>query len=147
VKKSFGNSPEDQRDAPGGETERGPDQSTCLGGTLADLDVTKKAEIYHILYQINSSFAAIVEHFAALQQAGVVTAKSKREFQGFTQEIQAEFNQTFLLDWHQTEMEDWYRFGKLRQAVEKRLRDPDDVFIHAAERRKELAKRRKKQSR
>jgi hypothetical protein len=146
VKKSFGIFPKDQRDAPGGETERGPYQSTCLGGTLADLDVTKKAEIYHILYQINSAFAAIVGHFAALQRAGVVTAKSSREFQGFTQELQAEFNQEFLLDWHEAEMEDWHRFGKVRQAMEKRLRDPDDVFIHAAERKKELAKQNKKGS-
>src|SRR5579864_2884907 len=114
---------------------------------MADLDVTKKAEIYHILYQINSSFAAIVGHFAALQQAGVVTSKSTREFQGFTQELQAEFNQEFLLDWHEIEMEDWNRFGKVRQAQEKRLRDPDDVFIHAAERKRELAKQRKKSTR
>jgi hypothetical protein len=111
---------------------------------LAALDVTKKAEIYHILYQINSSFAAIVGHFAALQQAGVVTPASTREFQGFTQELQAEFNQEFLLDWHEIEMDDWNRFGKVRQAQEKRLRDPDDVFIHAEERRKELAKQSKK---
>ncbi len=114
---------------------------------MADLDVTKKAEIYHILYQINSSFAAIVGHFAALRQAGVITSESTREFQGFTQELQAEFNQEFLLDWHDIEMADWSRFGKVRQAQEKRLRDPDDVFIHARERRKELANLRKKSDR
>lgn len=111
---------------------------------MAAIDVTKKAEIYHIVYQINSSFAAIVGHFAALQQIGVITSQSTREFQGFTQELQAEFNQDFLLDWHQIELEDWHRFGKVRQAQEKRLRDPDDVFIHARERKKELARQRKK---
>jgi hypothetical protein len=111
---------------------------------MAAVDVTKKAEIYHILYQINSSFAAIVGYFAALQQAGAITSESTKEFQGYTQELQAEFNQDFLLEWHSTEMEDWYRFGKVRQAVEKRLRDPDDVFIHARERKKELAKHHKK---
>jgi Sec-independent protein translocase protein TatA len=111
---------------------------------MATLDVTQKAEIYHILYQINSSFAAIVGHFDRLRQAGVVTAKSTREFQGFTQELQSEFNQEFLLDWHETEMEDWNRFGKVRQAQEKRLRDPDDVFIHAEERSKQLAKQKRK---
>ena len=111
---------------------------------MADIDVTKKAEIYHILFQINSAFAAIVKHFGALQQAGVLTSKSSREFQGFTQELQSEFNQEFLLDWHETEMEDWNRFGKVRQAQEKRLRDPNDVFIHARERKRELTNRRKK---
>jgi len=110
---------------------------------MAAIDVTKKAEIYHILYQINSSFAAIVGHLAALRQAGVITSKSGREFQGFTQELQSEFNQDFLLDWHEIELEDWSRFGKVRQAQEKRLRDPDDVFIHARERKEELARRKK----
>lgn len=52
---------------------------------------------------------------------------SKREFSVLSshanfrrlQELQPEFNQDFLLDWHQTEIEDWYRFGKVRQAREK----------------------------
>jgi hypothetical protein len=43
---------------------------------------------------------------------------------------------------YQTELDDWGRFGKIRLAEEKRLRDPDDVFIHAEERRMELAKKR-----
>ncbi len=41
---------------------------------------------------------------------------------------------------HQDELDDWGRFGKIRQAEEKRLRDPDDVFIQAEERRQELKK-------
>ena len=41
---------------------------------------------------------------------------------------------------HSIELDDWGRFGKIRQAEEKRLRDPDDVFIHAEERRQELRK-------
>jgi hypothetical protein len=42
------------------------------------------------------------------------------------------------------ELDDWGIFGKVRSAQEKRLRDPDDVFIHAEERRKELARQGKK---
>ena len=30
---------------------------------------------------------------------------------------------------HDCELHDWYRYGKVRQAWEKSLRDPDDVFI------------------
>jgi hypothetical protein len=36
------------------------------------------------------------------------------------------------------------KFGKIRIAMEKRLRDPDDVFIHAEERRQELARQGRK---
>jgi hypothetical protein len=53
-------------------------------------------------------------------------------------------NQELLEILHGAELDDWSRFGKVRQAREKELRDPDDVFIHAEERRKELAKRKKK---
>jgi hypothetical protein len=43
------------------------------------------------------------------------------------QELQAEINQELLETMHAMELEDWGRFGKIRQAEEKRLRDPDDV--------------------
>jgi hypothetical protein len=53
-------------------------------------------------------------------------------------------NQDLLDTMHTTELDDWGRFGKIREAEEKRLRDPDDVFIHAEERKRELLKKRKK---
>jgi hypothetical protein len=36
------------------------------------------------------------------------------------------------------------RYGKIRQRWEKYLRDPDDVLLQAKERKKQLAKQRKK---
>ena len=111
---------------------------------MAALDVTKKLHVYHTLYRLNLSFSNIVVHCRTLQEAGSVTAKSSRLFQGYAQELQAEINQELLEKMHDAELEDWGRFGKIRLAEEKRLRDPDDVFIHAKERRKELAKKRKK---
>jgi|SRR5579864_489905 len=111
---------------------------------MAANDVTKKLLIYHTLYRLNLSFSNIVTHCRTLQEAGIVTAKSTRLFQGYVQELQAEINQELLEAMHQTELDDWGRFGKIRQAEEKRLRDPDDVFIHAEERRRELRKKRKK---
>jgi len=114
---------------------------------MAALEVTKKLHVYHTLYRLNLSFSNIVAHCRMLQEAGVFTARSTRLFQGYAQELQAEMNQELLEAMHQTELDDWGRFGKIRQAEEKRLRDPDDVFIHAEERRKELAKKRKKTKR
>jgi hypothetical protein len=111
---------------------------------MATFDVTKKLEIYHTLYRLNRSFAAIVTHCQTLEAIRFFPSKSLRNFQGFTQELQAEMNQEFLEILHGTELEDWNRFGKVRQAREKELSDPDDVFIKAEERKKELAKRKKK---
>jgi hypothetical protein len=112
---------------------------------MAAIDVTKKLLIYHTLYRLNLSFSNIVTHCRTLQEAGGFTSKDARLFQGYAQELQAEMNQELLDTMHQTELDDWGRFGKIRQAEEKRLRDPDDVFIHAKERRQELRKKRKTQ--
>jgi hypothetical protein len=111
---------------------------------MATFDVTKKLELYHTLYRLNRSFAAIVAHCQTLEATRFFPSKSLRNFQGFTQELQAEINQELLEILHGTELEDWNRYGKVRQAREKELSDPDDVFIKAEERRKELAKRKKK---
>lgn len=111
---------------------------------MAAIDVTKKVLIYHTLYRLNLSFSNIVTHCRTLQEKGVFTSKDSRLFQGYAQELQAEMNQELLDTMHATELDDWGRFGKIRQAEEKRLRDPDDVFIHAEERKRELLKKRKK---
>ncbi len=113
---------------------------------MAALEVTKKLHIYHTLYRLNLSFTNIVRHCRTLQEAGVLTAKHTRLFQGFTQELQAEMNQEILEIMHSTELDDWGRFGKIRQAEQKRLRDPDDVFIHARERSQELRTKQKRPS-
>jgi|SRR4051794_9081841 hypothetical protein len=111
---------------------------------MAALEVTKKLHIYHILYRLNLSFSNIVEHCRALQEAGSFTANSSKLFQGYTQELQAEMNQELLETMHETELADWARFGKVRQSREKELRDPEDVFIYAKERKAQLAKKQKK---
>lgn len=111
---------------------------------MAAIDITKKLLIYHTLYRLNLSFSNIVTHCRTLQEAGALTSKDARLFHGYAQELQAEINQELLDTMHQTELDDWGRFGKIRQAREKELRDPDDVFIHAEERRRELQKKHKK---
>jgi hypothetical protein len=94
---------------------------------MAVLDVTKKAAIYHTLYQINWAFAAIIEHYRELREGGLLSARFTRLYQGFTRELQSEFNQDFLLTLHKIEIEDWGRFGKVRQRWEKHLSDPHDL--------------------
>jgi hypothetical protein len=111
---------------------------------MAAPEVTKKLHIYHTLYRLNLSFSNIVTRICELHDAGVLSTHSNRLFQGYAQELQAEINQELLEIMHATELDDWGRFGRIRQAEEKRIQDPDDVFILAEERRKELAKKRKK---
>jgi hypothetical protein len=107
-------------------------------------DVAEKTAIYRTLHELNAAFAAIIGHCDTLQQTGLFNSKAAKLFPSFVQELQAECNQEFLETLHQLELDDWGRYGKARDKYEKHLRDPDDVFIHAEERRKQLAKQRKK---
>jgi hypothetical protein len=114
---------------------------------MAVPDVTEKSEIYETLSSLNMAFAGILQHLKTLQKTGRFNSKAAKLFPDFAQEMQAEFNQEFLEHLHQLELDDWGRYGKAREKYEKHLRDPDDVFIHAEERRKQLAKQRKKPKR
>jgi hypothetical protein len=89
---------------------------------MANLDVIQKCKVYHTLSRLNSAFAAVVATFDTLQQAGVVSTKYKRRFEGFTLELQAEINSDILSPLHDAELRDWARYGKVRQRWEKYLR-------------------------
>lgn len=104
----------------------------------------ERVEVYRLFFLLNRSFDFIVQHLDTLQETGLFPSKAAKLFPGFAQELQAEFNQQFLEDLHQIELDDWNEYGKARQKYEKHLRDPDDVFIQAEERRKQLAKQAKK---
>lgn len=89
---------------------------------MANLDVIQKTTVYRSISRLNSAFAAVVGTFETLQQAGIVTPKSKRLFEGFTLELQAEINSDILSPLHDAELSDWARYGKVRQRWEKYLR-------------------------
>jgi hypothetical protein len=89
----------------------------------------------------------IVQRLDDLAQARIFNARDIREMCGLAQEVQLEINTTLLGPLDSLEHNDWGEFGKVRIAIEKRLRDPDDVFIHAEERRKELARQGRKSRR
>jgi|SRR5579864_3393467 len=86
----------------------------------------ERAEVYRLIFLLNRSFDFIVQHLDAIQKTGLLKSKSSKLFPGFTQELQAEFNQEFLETLHQIELDDWGEYGKARDKYEKYLRDPDD---------------------
>ena len=111
---------------------------------MADLDVTKKLHVYHLIYRLNLSFTAIVRRCEGLAETRVFPPKSLERFQGFAKELQAEINAELVETMQELELHDSSRYGNVRKAWEKYLRDPDDVFIHAEERRRELLRQGKK---
>jgi hypothetical protein len=108
------------------------------------LTSSERAKVYRLLFLLNRSFDLIVQRLDELGQTGLFTSRDLREMRGLTQEIQLEINTLLLGPLDSLEHDDWGTFGRVRIAMEKRLRDPDDVFIHAEERRKQLAKQGKK---
>jgi hypothetical protein len=111
---------------------------------MPDRDASAKLRIYHTIYRLNLSFANIVAHCRALGESGILGPKDTRLYQSYAQELQAEINEEVVAIMDEVELRDMHRFGKARLAREKELRDPDDVFIHAEERRRELARQGKK---
>jgi hypothetical protein len=89
---------------------------------MAVLDVTEKARVYETLSSLNLAFAGIVQNLQTMQQSGTLTPKYTRLFQGFTQEVQAEINLEVLEAMDRVEMDDWARFGRVREKWEKYLR-------------------------
>ena len=111
---------------------------------MAALDVTQKTEVYETL---SSSIWPLLESsstFKRYRKPDYSNLKRQNCSPSFTQELQAEINQEFLEDLHQLELDDWSRYGKVRQTLGQGTPRPDDVFIHAEERKKQLAKQRKK---
>ena len=111
---------------------------------MADHDASAKLRIYHTIYRLNLSFTNIVAHCRALGESGILSPKFTRLYQSYAQELQAEINEEVVALLDEVELRDMHRFGKVRLAREKELRDPNDVFIHAEERRRELARQGKK---
>jgi hypothetical protein len=111
---------------------------------MPDRDAGAKLRIYRTIYRLSVSFANIVANCRALGEAGILTPKFTRLYQAYAQELQAEINEDVVDVMGEAELRDMHRFGKVRLAREKELRDPDDVFIHAEERRRELARQGKK---
>jgi hypothetical protein len=111
---------------------------------MPERDASAKLRIYFTIYRLNLSFSNIVANCRALGESGTLSPKFTRLYQSYAQELQAEINEEVMAIMDEVELRDMHRIGKARIAREKELRDPNDVFIHAEERRRELAKEGKK---
>jgi hypothetical protein len=111
---------------------------------MPERDAAGKLCIYRAIHRLNLSFANIVANCRALRESGILSPKFTRLYQSYAQELQAEINEEVVALLDEVELRDMHRFGKVRLAREKELRDPDDVFIHAEERRKEIARQQQK---
>jgi hypothetical protein len=86
------------------------------------LNSRERTDVYQQLFRLNSSFARITRILNALAQKPIFKANGLRELQGLAQEVQLEINTVLLNPLELAEMNDWTRFGKVRKAMEKKLK-------------------------
>ncbi len=90
--------------------------------TAPTLTSNERASVYRLLFLLNRSFDLIVQRLDALDKTGLFTARDLREMRGLTQEVQLEINTGLLNSLESVENNDHAQFGKVRIALEKRLR-------------------------
>ena len=84
----------------------------------------ERMEIYRRIFLLNRSFHFIVQQLEELGKTSILNARDLRDMLGLTQEVQLEINTGLLNQLDSIENDDWAQFGKVRIALEKRLKTP-----------------------
>lgn len=82
----------------------------------------QRMDIYRRIFLLNRSFHFIVERLDELKN--LLSPQDLKDLRGITQEIQLGINTALLDSLNSSENDDWAQFGKVRLAMEKRLRTP-----------------------
>jgi hypothetical protein len=85
----------------------------------------ERQDVYRLMFLLNRSFHFIVQRLDELDKTGICTARDMKEMRGLTQEVQLEINTGVLNSLESIENDDWAQFGKVRIALERRLRGPE----------------------
>jgi len=80
----------------------------------------ERADVYRSMFLLNRGFHRIITRLNGVQH--LLTAQDLKDIRGITQEIQLEINTAVLNSLDTIEHKDWVQFGKVRIALEKRLK-------------------------
>jgi hypothetical protein len=76
------------------------------------------------MFLLNRSFHFIVQRLEELGKTNIINARDLKDALGLTQEVQLGINTAVLDTLDSIENDDWAQFGKVRIALEKRLKTP-----------------------
>lgn len=82
----------------------------------------ERQDIYRRLFLLNRSFHLIVLRLDELKN--LLSSQDLKDMRGMTQEVQLEINTALLNTLESAENNDFAQFGKVRIALEKRLKGP-----------------------
>lgn|SRR5581483_6647764 len=97
-----------------------------------------KARLYESLYTLNRGFEISLLSLEQLEQLGIFEAEEMRALKTALEHTRAQANEEITEALQQYESEQAVRFDQMEREWEKRLKDPDDVFFAAADRKKEI---------
>jgi hypothetical protein len=84
----------------------------------------ERQDVYRLIFLLNRSFHFIVQRLEELGKTGIISALDLKDYLGITQETQLGINTAVLNILDPVENDDHAQFGKVRTAMEKRLRTP-----------------------
>lgn len=84
----------------------------------------ERQEVYRLMFLLNRSFHFIVQRLEELGKTSIINNRDLKDALGLTQEVQLGINTAVLDTLDSVEIDDWAQFGKVRIAMEKRLRTP-----------------------
>src|SRR5215468_3746710 len=94
-----------------------------------------KLHAYEALQTLNRCFEATLLSLERLEHLGLFRLEFLNAYRVTLEYTRAQANDELIQTLQDLEQEDTARFGNLHDEWEKQLRDPDDVFFHAIERR------------
>jgi hypothetical protein len=97
-----------------------------------NFNAQQRMDVYRRLFHLNRSFYFIVQRLDEL--APLFPVQDLKDMLGLTQEVQLEINHLLLDRLHSIEERDWAHFGKIRIALERRLRGPEPRGTRRTER-------------
>jgi hypothetical protein len=86
------------------------------------LNSSERRDVYRQLFLLNNSFSRIARILDDLAQSPIFRTRDLREMRGLAQEVQLEINTVLLNPLESAEQNDHAQFGKIRIAMEKKLR-------------------------
>src|SRR5262245_2306016 len=101
---------------------------------------TPKLRIYETLFHLNQSLDEVARILRSMMKFPAAHKGSLQCAQDEIEEVRAGVNADFLEELGDRERHDEGRFWKRRRAYEKRLEDPDDVYIDVQHREHERKK-------
>ncbi len=84
----------------------------------------ERQDVYRLMFLLNRSFHFIVQRLEELGKTNIINARDLKDALGLTQEVQLGINTAVLDTLDSIENDDWAQFGKVRIALEKRLKTP-----------------------